>query len=308
MLIELTPLLGLLVCVVVFAVLSGGRTLAPNNLNNIIKQFVVTCLVAIGAVFAFAAGALDMSLSGAMCLSAVSGALAGQATGSAVVMVAVTAAVSMLIAAVKGLVAAYLKLPVFIVTIVLSSVLTAIALAIMGQQTTISIRSLVNPASSQMTVINIVFIAIFYLIALLIFNYTSLGKSAKLQGGNPLASGQSGIDSRKVMIRSFLMGGIGVALGSIISMLSTKTVTAGTGGAVGTNIMVALVLGGMPLSGGPRSRISASIIGAATITILNNGLTVMGFSNGVIQIIRGVIFLIVVYITSATYRTNLLPR
>lgn len=308
MLIELTPLLGLLVCVVVFAVLSGGRTLAPNNLNNIIKQFVVTCLVAIGAVFAFAAGALDMSLSGAMCLSAVSGALAGQATGSAVVMVAVTAAVSMLIAAVKGLVAAYLKLPVFIVTIVLSSVLTAIALAIMGQQTTISIRSLVNPASSQMTVINIVFIAIFYLIALLIFNYTSLGKSAKLQGGNPLASGQSGIDSRKVMIRSLLMGGIGVALGSIISMLSTKTVTAGTGGAVGTNIMVALVLGGMPLSGGPRSRISASIIGAATITILNNGLTVMGFSNGVIQIIRGVIFLIVVYITSATYRTNLLPR
>ena len=308
MLIELTPLLGLLVCVVVFAVLSGGRTLAPNNLNNIIKQFVVTCLVAIGAVFAFAAGALDMSLSGAMCLSAVSGALAGQATGSAVVMVAVTAAVSMLIAAVKGLVAAYLKLPVFIVTIVLSSVLTAIALAIMGQQTTISIRSLVNPASSQMTVINIVFIAIFYLIALLIFNYTSLGKSAKLQGGNPLASGQSGIDSTKVMIRSFLMGGIGVALGSIISMLSTKTVTAGTGGAVGTNIMVALVLGGMPLSGGPRSRISASIIGAATITILNNGLTVMGFSNGVIQIIRGVIFLIVVYITSATYRTNLLPR
>lgn len=305
---ELAPIIGLVLCVVAFAVLTQGRFLAPNNLNNIVKQFVVTCLVAIGAVFSFAAGALDMSLSGSMCLSAVAGGLAGAASGSVVVMLVVVLVVSMAIAVVKGVVAAYLHLPVFIVTIVFSTVLTAIALAIMGNQTTISVRGLINPSSEAMTVLNIMFIVVFYLIALFLFNFTRLGKSAKLQGGNPLASGQSGINGKSVLIKSFLISGVGVALAAIISILSTKTVTAGTGGSVGTNIMVALVLGGMPLSGGPRSRISAAIVGAATVTVLNNGLTVMGVSNDIIQIIRGIIFLVVVYITSATYRTRLLPR
>ena len=104
------------------------------------------------------------------------------------------------------------------------------------------------------------------------------------------------------------MGGVGVALAALISMLSTKTVSSGTGGVVGTNIMVALVLGGMPLSGGPRSRISAALIGSLIITVLNNGLTVLGLSIDIIQLIRGVIFLVVVFITSMTYRTKLLPR
>ena len=50
----------------------------------------------------------------------------------------------------------------------------------------------------------------------------------------------------------------------------------GPAGSLGNDVMVALVLGGMPLSGGPRSKISAGIIGAATITILNSGLTILG--------------------------------
>ena len=72
--------------------------------------------------------------------------------------------------------------------------------------------------------------------------------------------------------------------------------------------MVALVLGGMPLSGGPRSRISAALIGSLIITVLNNGLTVMGMDVGSVQSIRSIIFLVVVYVTSMTYRTRYLPR
>ena len=71
---------------------------------------------------------------------------------------------------------------------------------------------------------------------------------------------------------------------------------------------VALVLGGMPLSGGPHSKISAALIGAATITVLNSGLVIMGAGTGTIQIFRGVIFLAVVLVASLNYRTQLLPR
>ena len=77
---------------------------------------------------------------------------------------------------------------------------------------------------------------------------------------------------------------------------------------VGTDVMVALVLGGMPLSGGPKSKISAGLIGAVTITLLNSGLTIMGLSTGQIQIVRGIVFIVVVFVSSFSYRGKLLPR
>lgn len=306
LIISLAPIIGLILTITVFAILTNGQSLSLMNLRILTNQFVVTALVAIGAVYAFSCGALDMSLSGSIALSAISGALVGQRTDSFMMMIITIIIVSMMIALFKGVVAAYLKLPVFIVTIVFGNVLSAIALTLLGTQTTISISNLVTIES--MTLINILFLVSFYLFALFIFNYTSVGKSCKLQGGNVLAATQSGIDSKKNIILAFAMGGVGVALASIILLLSTRTATATTGSAVGINIMVAIVLGGMPLSGGPRSKISAGLIGAITISVLNNGLVIMGLNTGAIQIVRGIIFLSVVYITSMAYRTKLLPR
>jgi ribose transport system permease protein len=64
----------------------------------------------------------------------------------------------------------------------------------------------------------------------------------------------------------------------------------------------------MPLTGGPRSSIYAGVIGAASITVLTNGLTMMGLPLEVIQTCRGVVFMVVVFIASMSYRTRLLPR
>lgn len=306
LMINFAAIFGLILTVVLFAILTNGRTISPINLRILSNQFIVTALVAIGAIFAFACGALDMSLGGSVCLTAICGGIVATKTNSIPAMVLSIIIVSMLIAAFKGIVAAYLKLPVFIVTIVFGSVLTAIGLTLLGNETTISVSKLISV--KEMTLINIIFILLFYLFALLLFNYTKIGKSCKLQGGNLLASNQSGINARFNVIISFLMGGVGVALAVLIIILRTKTISASTGGTIGTDIMVAIVLGGMPLSGGPRSKISAAIIGAATITVLNNGLAVIGLSTGAIQIVRGVIFLVVVFVTSMSYRTKLLPR
>lgn len=74
------------------------------------------------------------------------------------------------------------------------------------------------------------------------------------------------------------------------------------------DVMVALVVGGMPLSGGARSKISAGLVGAVTITVLNSGLAILGLSAGEIQIFRGIVFIVVVLVASLSYRGKLLPR
>jgi ribose transport system permease protein len=306
LMIELAPLIGLIIVVIVFAVLTNGKSISNVNLKILTNQVILTALVAIGLVFSFACGALDMSSGGTLCLSAIAGALAGIKTENFWIMILTVIAVSMGIAVFKGLVAAYLTLPIFIVMIIFGSFLTSIGLVLLGDETTLSLGTIIP--KMDMTLINIIFIGCFYLIAMIVFNYTKVGKACKLQGGNFLAAGQSGINTKQNVIIAFVMSGIGITLAAIITILKTKTVTASTGGSIGNDVLVAIVLGGMPLSGGPRSKISAALIGAATITVLNNGLSICNVSNDIIQIVRGVIFIIVVFITSTSYRTKLLPR
>ena len=303
---DFAPILGLALIAVFFFIVTDGKIFSPTNLKSLTNQVLITALVGIGAVFVFGAGAFDMSMSGSVCLTAIIGAKVAMATGSIPYMLIACLSVALALGVIKGLLAAYVDVPFFIVTIVIGALLGALGLLIMGKETVFSITNL--PVIEDMTPINVSTLGGFYLVGLVIFNYTKIGKSCKLIGGNAVAARQSGINIEKNKIIAFLIGALGVSLAAIIILLRTKTASPTTGGTIGIDIMVALVLGGMPLSGGPHSKISAALIGAATITVLNSGLVIMGAGTGTIQIFRGVIFLAVVLVASLNYRTQLLPR
>jgi ribose transport system permease protein len=196
--------------------------------------------------------------------------------------------------------------PFFSVTLVIGALLTALGLLVIGTESVLSLRNI--PTIEDMTLINILTLGGFFLFGMALFNYTKIGKSLKMIGGNEIAAKQSGINIERNKIIAFLVSALGISLAAMIILLRTKTASATTGVTVGFDIIVALVLGGMPLSGGPRSKISAGVIGAATVTVLNSGLVIMGVDTGTIQIFRGVIFIIVVFVASLNYRTHLLPR
>ncbi len=303
---DFAPVIGFVLISLFFFVVTEGKIFNPTNLKSLTNQVLITALVGIGAVFVFGAGAFDMSMSGSVCLTAIIGAKVGMATGSISYMLIACLVVALALGIIKGLLAAYMDVPFFIVTIVIGALLGALGLLIMGKETVLSIINI--PTIEDMTVINTLTLGGFYLLGLALFNYTKIGKSCKLIGGNEVAARQSGIHIEKTKIIAFLVAALGISLAATIILLRTKTASPTTGGTIGIDIMVALVLGGMPLSGGPRSKISAAIIGAATITVLNSGLVIMGAGTGVIQIFRGVIFLAVVFVASLNYRTHLLPR
>lgn len=303
---DFAPVIGFVLISVFFFVITDGKIFSPTNLKSLTNQVLITALVGIGAVFVFGAGAFDMSMSGSVCLTAIIGAKVAIATGSIPAILAACLAVALTLGIIKGLLAAYVDVPFFIVTIVIGALLGALGLLIMGKETVLTMTNIAT--IKDMTLINIITLGGFYMLGLVLFNYTKIGKSCKLIGGNAIAARQSGINIEKNKIIAFLVGALGVSLAAIIILLRTKTASPTTGGTIGIDIMVALVLGGMPLSGGPRSKISAAIVGAATITVLNSGLVIMGADTGTIQIFRGVIFLAVVLVASLNYRTQLLPR
>lgn len=309
---NIAPYAGLILVLVVFSITTKGALLSTSNLQAMSNNVIMTAMCTIGAVFVFSAGYFDMSLGGSLCLSAVLGTMATIATGSLVVGFLAILAVSVILGLIKGLLAAYVNVPFFIFTIILSSIFSAMVLVIMGNESTVYLSNAVKPIPEfgffQMSVINVTSLVLFFLFCLVAFNYTPLGLQAKNMGGNIFSARQSGIATKKTTFTVFLFSALGVALAAFLLMLRTRTVGATTAGSVGNDVMVALVLGGMPLSGGPRSKISAGILGAITITVLNSGLTIMGLTTGQIQICRGIVFIVVVLVSSLSYRGRLLPR
>lgn len=306
------PIIGFVLVVLIFSIATNGNLLTTQNLQNLLNQVILTALVSLGSVFVFGTGCFDMSMGGTLCMSAVVGGYVGIATGSIWLMGLACLGVALVLNILKGLFASYVEVPLFIVTIVLGSVLSALVLVIMGDKTTImlseGVRPVVEFTQSQKTALNGIALGAYFVLCLFLFNFTRLGREVKLLGGNPVTFRQTGLNPVRTKMAAFIVGAVGVALAAFVVLMNTRTVSNTTAGSMGTDVMVALVLGGMPLTGGPRSRISAGLIGAATITVLNSGLTMIGLGIAGVQVCRAIIFLIVVYVASMTYRTKLLPR
>jgi len=312
---NLAPLFGLILLIVIFAAITGGDSLGSSNLQSLLNQVMVTALVATGAVFVFASGSIDLSIGACVSLSAVLGGMAAIETGNIWVALVVTLGSAVALGLLKGVFAAYVEVPSFIVTIVIGMVITATVLVAMGDNANLLLPSPgTEPQTipvfdfAQMTTVNLIILGGFFIMCWVIFVFGTLGKSAKIVGGNIVAARQTGLQIQKTVILSYLMGAIGIGLAAFVLLIRTRTVGASTGSSLGTDVLVALVLGGMPLTGGPRSSIYAGLIGAASITVLTNGLTMMGLPLAVIQTSRGLVFVAVVFIASMSYRTRLLPR
>ena len=61
--------------------------------------------------------------------------------------------------------------------------------------------------------------------------------------------------------------------------------------------MIAVFLGGMPITGGTSARFRSAILGGITMTLLKNGMSIVGMDIYIQQLIQGVIFLSAVALT-----------
>ena len=116
-------------------------------------------------------------------------------------------------------------------------------------------------------------------------------------GSGETAAEYSGIRVSAVKITSFVIAGGLAGVAGIFSLLRTGGVIATSGNLLETDVMISLVLGGLPVTGGMKSRFSAVIIGALLLTVLENGLVQLGASVVVQQFIKGIVFLIVIIVT-----------
>ena len=315
LLITLLPAAALVVLMVVFCSLVNGMGYRLDiYLKKILNEGVVLAVVATGAIFIYSLGSFDISLGASTLFSATLGVMAYNATGSFGLMIAVIFGVAIGCSLLSSVLASVFHIPVFVTTVAMMSVLSAVASQIIsvngGAVGGISIPSqLVKPLDN--VTFKLLMLGAYAALCIFVFNFTKIGRRLKFQGGNPVCAKLSGIQVNKYAIIAFVMAGIGVGLGAFLTLVYTPSVTATTAGGIGMNVIVAIVFGGMPISGGPRSRIYSALMGGFSYILLNNILKMVVSGNtgyGVSQIVSAVFFLAVVFVTGLNYRTKLLAR
>lgn len=107
----------------------------------------------------------------------------------------------------------------------------------------------------------------------------------------------SGIKVNKYKVIAFVISGICVGIAAFVTVIRGGGAGAQTGNSLETNVLLALTLGGIPLAGGSGTKMRSALIGGLTLFILNNGLTLWGIDPTLIYVVKGIVFLAVVFVS-----------
>lgn len=310
-LLSAAPLAGMILLGILFLVFALIKDInIPYSMKNILNQSIITMVVATGAVYIYTLGAFDISLGASMCVSALVGAMAYNRTESVVVMLGVCVGCAVLISLTSSLLASVFNLPVFVTTIAMLSLLNALVLVLIKANGTGDVIQIPAEAVSKLNTVGfklLVFL-LFFSLCVLTFNFMKLGRQEKFVGGNPLCAQLSGLNAKKLSVIGFVMAGLGVGLGAFLTITYAPTLSRNTAGSIGMDVIISIVFGGMPVSGGARSRIYSAAIGALSMTLLSQIMLMLNLNSGIGQMVKAAIFILVVFVSMLNNRKTILPR
>lgn len=292
---QILPFVGIVLLVTFFTLATRGRFVGTENLKLLLNQCITMAIVMVGAIFLYSLGSLDMAI--------------GQVLGvsSLVLAVLYNLGLPLFVCLLAGIVVSvgfmcitataknYLKLNPFIASLCVSNVSSGIVVAVSKQGKIIFPYSKAPWLNNTSTKVLVLLVLI--LIGYVLFNYTGFGKSLKAIGGSPTVARISGIKVEKVTYLAYIFIGIMIGISALFTVARSGAVDPSVGSSMNLNVMIAIVLGGFPLSGGANARFSAPLIGALMVTVLTNGLAMMGQANALGYGIKGLLFIVVVALT-----------
>lgn len=292
--IRLVPIVLLLVMGIGFNIATDGKFGDVRNLKVIVAQAVIIATVATGAVFIFGTGNVSIALGATTAITAAIMAKIYLRTESVVVMVISAIVIATLIMITTAILSTVLRVSVMFVSIVMMVLFQAILQTILGAGT-LTLPYAMTSAMTNANFSSIAFIA-YFILCTAIFHFTGVGRSIKFIGSNKICAEQSGIFMNRYLMIAFTVAGVGVGLAAVMTGIRTGTIGVGTASSLNMDVVLAIVLGGMSAFGGTRSYIYAGALGALTVTLLNNGLLMVGVSPTILQLVRGIFFLTLIFV------------
>lgn len=293
MLIRFLPLICLALMTVIFTLITGGSFLSGTNMEVLLNQAFSVLVAGIGATFVYAHGGMDLSIAGlsgfCMCVMAM---LLKHVHWTAALVAA------MLVGCASGMltggIAIGLNIPAFIVSMCMNNIWRGVVL-------TITAREWMEVPAYFLRfdnwLIKIIVLVALIAIGFYLFNYTRIGKDMRAIGGNAKVAQLSGVRVVRQKILAYMIMGVFTAMTAFFSLARIGVASSTSGVGLDMDVLIALLLGGLPLTGGANSRMSCAIVGAFSLAVLGNGIMLCGVTPNAVDGIKGIVLVFTVFAT-----------
>ncbi len=296
LMVKILPFLGLVFVIVFFSIVTKGILLSLGNLSTLMNSCFLVMIGAIGATFVYSNGGMDFSIGAQEGLCVVlSGIIISQDINNIWLAFLVCIGIGVFSGLFIGVIREFLGVSAFIVTVAASYIIKGIVSTILLSTRVIFPAEYAKYDNTALKIAVLVAVAV---VCYLLFGYTKIGKMQKAIGNRREVVDASGINAKGYIILSHVILGVCVGLGSFFVTPRFNFVLPSVGQGYEMDVFIALLIGGMPLSGGSRASIRCAIVGSAIIAVLDNGFALWGVPGNIIQVVRAIVFIAIVILTT----------
>lgn len=303
-LLKWAPLLVLLVLVAFFTALNPAF-FSLRNFARIAITSSPALMVAIGVTFIILMGSIDLSMEGAISLSAVAFAIMFRYFGGsldswgwlALPMIVVFGAA---FGWVNGMIHVRLRIPSFMASLAMGFVGTGAAILLTGGNIVkvddavfrglLTVRYLGFPI--------MVYVAVFFLfVGAFVQSYTTIGRNFYAIGGGEELAHASGVKVRRVRVTAFAIAGAYYAVAAILAVGKIGQAESVSGANFMFISITSVVVGGVALWGGTGGVWNA-LVGVLIVSVINNGMVVIGLPDFIQDGMLGLLVIIAVVLST----------
>jgi len=303
---EFILLVVLLVLGTIFSLLTDTFLTIPNILN-VLLQISIIAILGFGVTIIIISAGIDLSLGSVMALVGMgTAAILTSSTPSIFLAILGGLLIGGIVGFINGITVAYIHLPAFIATLAMMSIARGVALVVTNAIPIYNLpESFLFLGSGFLWGIPTpiyVMISLYFILDF-ILRKTKFGRYIYAIGGNEEATRLSGINTRRYKLLVYVVGGICTGVAGILftARLGSGQPTAGVGYEL--DAITAAILGGTNLFGGSGNLIG-TLIGAFVMGVISNGQALLNISSYVQNIVRGIIVILAVGISTYQYMSR----
>lgn len=314
-------LVGAIVLLGAYFEYGNSAFLSSGNLVFLLRSASSLALIAFAEMFVIIQGELDLSVGSVYLLSSSALAVLWLGGGALPFTMPFWAAVivSLLIGVVAGLVNGFLttvvRIPSFIVTLGMLNVAQGLALLLTSAASFNPAYNNPKPSATDLRIfhdiggstlpfgipVQVLWLVIFFVIFWLVRHRTLYGFRSVAIGGNPEAAKVVRLPIKKYKVIAFVVCAVMASVAGLLDFSYTGSVGPSAGGSLTFPVFAAVVIGGTALTGG-RGTIFGTLLGALLLSVLNNGLAILGVGAFVQLVVVGTVTIAAVAIDQLSSR------
>jgi ribose transport system permease protein len=251
------------------------RFLDTRNLLNVSLQVSIIAIMAIGSTVVILTGGIDLSPGSMVALLTMLMAIFMKwhqlPLGPAALLVLLLGCG---LGVINGLMVAYLRIPSFIATLATLTAYKGWSFLYNNGSPIFSVSPALEPVfyGSLLGIpLPFYYVLICYAVAYVFLHYTVPGREIYAVGGNEAAARLSGIKVRRIHMLAYVIAGGTAGLASVVMAARLNSGSPNYGAGMELQAIGAAVIGGASLIGGVGN-VLATLIGALTIAVVQNGL------------------------------------